>query len=153
MSCVVWGDLCMLHLQCSWGLTVLPTPAWEYWLLVCTYVPPTQSHQLSHGSRIRAWGAGAGILKGSVLCPRAQVGKMGWRGDWLSPGPLPPSIRREPWMQSPHIPQRQGGPQSWHSVKFLPLTRPEPAKQQRHWAFIPTQGTGVVVFNTQGYLF
>lgn len=160
----------MLHLQCSWGLIVLPTPAWKHWLVACTYAPPPKSHQPSHGSYVRVWGleqvyhpshgscvrvwgAGAGSLKGSGLCLRAQAGKKGWAGDWLSPGPLPLSTHREPWMQSPHIPQRQGGPQSWHSVKFLPLTRPEPAKQQPviELVFQP-KATGVVVFNTQGYL-
>lgn len=112
-----------------------------------------QVYHPSHGSCVRAWGAGAGSLKGSGLCLRAQAGKKGWTGDWLSPGPLPLSTHREPWMQSPHIPQRQGGPQSWHSVKFLPLTRPEPAKQQLviELVFQP-KATGVVVFNTQGYL-
>lgn len=73
-------------------------------------------------------GAEAGLPWGYVLRLRAQSGKEVCPG--LSPGLLPLSAHREPWMQSPRILRRQGGLQFWHSVKSLPLTRPEPAKQQ-----------------------
>lgn len=72
--------------------------------------PPRASHRdpaQDRAGRPASWGTGTRAL----------------------PGLQPPSAHREPWTQSPHTPQKQGGPRSWHSAKSLPSTRPEPAKQ------------------------
>ena len=83
-------------------------PWFKWWWLELELKPPRLPRGPGAGQagRPTSWGMGTSSL----------------------PGLQPPSAHREPWTQSPHTPQRQGGPQSWHSAKFLPLTLPEPAK-------------------------
>lgn len=89
-----------------------------------------------------AGGATLCILQGRILWvsslehrtkaqdPSLKAGRpaLGGVGTSPLPGLQPLSAHRGPWMQSPHTPQRQGGPRSWRSVRSLPSTRPGPAK-------------------------